>query len=159
MTNGQSSPSYSAAQPLLYLREDELDRGVALMLSASRALWRAAEPALAEQGLGAADYRAMAVIARLPGVAVMDLAGHLGVAKQSATRTLDLLEERGLIARRICASDKRRRLLDLTPAGASAFASATEAMRVRIAQAYRAVGPHVVASARELLQALERAGR
>jgi DNA-binding MarR family transcriptional regulator len=159
MTNGHMSPAQNAATPLLYLREEELDRGVALVLAAARALMAAAEPALERAGLGAADFRALGVLARGRPVTVLGLAGALGVAKQSITRTLEGLEARGLVARTPGEQDRRTRLLTLTPAGEAAFAQAAEAMRACMGAASKAAGPQTVAAARDFLAILEKTRR
>lgn len=138
----------------LYLKEEELDRAVDLVFAAARRFWRAAEGALAANDLGPAHYRAIAAIRRNEGLAVSALQARLGVRKQSLARVLTELERAGLIARAAGETDKRQRLLSLTPAGREAEREATAALRERLAHVFRAAGADAVSGARTVLAAL-----
>src|SRR3546814_11825566 len=78
---------------------------------------RAADQRLESQGLGRAHHRALYFIARSPDLKVSDLLGLLSITKQSLGRVLHDLQERGLVESRVGASDRRQRLLLLSPAG------------------------------------------
>ncbi len=138
----------------LYLKEEELDRAVDLVFAATRQFWRFAEGALAANDLGPAHYRAIAAIRRNEGMPVTALQTRLGVRKQSLARVLGELERAGLIARAPGQTDKRQRLLSLTPAGRQAEREATAALRERLAQVFRAAGADAVTGARTVLTAL-----
>jgi DNA-binding MarR family transcriptional regulator len=59
-----SRPSTPHLEPRLFLREEELDRAVDLVLAAARVFFQSAAPALSDHGLGPAHYRALAAIRR-----------------------------------------------------------------------------------------------
>lgn len=138
----------------LYLREDELDRAVALLFRASRRFYEAASAPLAAHGLGDAHYRALAAIRRQEGLSVGALQTHLGVVKQSLARVLKELETAGLIARAPSSQDRRSRRLTLTEAGRDAERAVTAALRDKMAVVFRAAGSDAVMGARRILAAL-----
>lgn len=138
----------------LYLREDELDRAVALLFLAGRRFYEAASAPLAAHGLGDAHYRALAAIRRQEGLSVGALQTNLGVVKQSLARVLNELETAGLIARAKSAQDRRSRRLLLTEAGREAERAVTTALRERMGDVFRAAGSDAVMGARAILAAL-----
>jgi DNA-binding MarR family transcriptional regulator len=138
----------------LYLKEDELDRAVELVFAATRRFWRAAEGPLEARGLGPAHYRSLAAIRRDEGLTVSALRGHLDVTKQSLARVLSELEREGLIERVPGPTDKRQRLLQLTPAGRAAERDASAALRERLAHVFRTAGADAVSGARLVMAAL-----
>jgi len=155
MTVNQPRPAPAAsAEGRLYLREDELDRAVDLVFTATRRFWKTAEDALTTHDLGPAHYRALAAIRRDEGLAVSTLQAQLGVRKQSLARVLGELEKAGLLAREPGRDDRRQRLLTLTEAGRAAERAASAALRERLAQVFRAAGADAVAGARAVLAAL-----
>ena len=91
-----SSASSSAASPL-FLREEEIKRGIELLHFGHAALAAIMDPVLEREGLGRAHQRALYFIARRPGLTVSALIRLLGITKQSLGRVLDELVERGLV--------------------------------------------------------------
>lgn len=74
-------------------------------------------PILRERGLSMWEYVVLTAISSSPGLSQSDLAER---SRRDATRLirhLDDLAERGLIVRAIDASDRRRRTVELSPAG------------------------------------------
>ena len=65
--------SQTPAASALFLREDEVRRGIEFLFFAHASLWRSIDARLAEQGLGRAHYRALYFIARQPGLTISDL--------------------------------------------------------------------------------------
>ena len=108
----------SAASPL-FLREPEIRRGVELLYFGYSHLTRTIDADLAAQGLGRAHHRALYFIARQPDMPVSDLLKLLAITKQSLGRVLTDLSGRDLVEQRTGTSDRRQRLLRLTPAGAA----------------------------------------
>lgn len=151
-----------AAPSLLYLREEELTDGIELFFFAGRDFAKTLDQRLGELELGRAHYRALHFVARHPGIPVSDVLGILGITKQSLSRVVKALTDRGLLAQAQGARDRRQRLLRLTAKGAAIEAELTALQRVRLAKAYREAGPEAVAGFRQVLQGLlaeqERAG-
>jgi len=143
-------PSASA----LFLREAEIRRGVELLYFGYSHLYRGIDAGLAEQGLGRAHHRALYFIARSPNLNVSDLLGLLAITKQSLGRVLNELAERGLVESRPGQTDRRQRLLRLTPAGAALEAELFEALRERLSVAYAQAGQGSVSGFWAVLEGL-----
>lgn len=154
--------SMKAAAPLLYLREEELTDGLELFFFAGRSVGDVMDTRLAELQLGHADYRAMHFVARHPGMPVSDLLSILGITKQSLSRVVRALTEGGYLVQTTGVSDRRQRLLRLTPKGLAVEGELSALQRARFAKAYREAGPEAVAGFRQVLAGLlaenERAG-
>lgn len=144
---------FSSASPM-FLREEEVRRGLELMHFASAALNGAHAAALLEAGLGRAHARCLYFIARDPGLSVKALLGYLGITKQSLGRVLGDLGERGLIASSAGLNDRRQRLLLLTPDGVAVEAALFEALRARLSAAYADAGQEAVTGFWKVLEGL-----
>jgi len=143
-------PSASA----LFLREAEIRRGVELLYFGYSHLYRGIDAGLAHQGLGRAHHRALYFIARSPNLNVSDLLGLLAITKQSLGRVLNELAERGLVESRPGQTDRRQRLLRLTPAGAALEAELFESLRERLSVAYAQAGQGSVSGFWAVLEGL-----
>lgn len=144
----------SAGASLLFLREEQLRLGQDMMFLAWRDLTAAADPLLAEAGLGRAHHRALHFIGRHPGQPVSDLLATLCVTKQSLARVLSALMEKGLVSQATGRNDRRQRLLTLTPAGAALERALFERQRERLLAAYRDAGAPGVEGFRRVLRGL-----
>ena len=98
----------------LFLREEELRRGIELMFFAYRDFTGEADSILAEQHMGRAHHRAIYFIGRNPGITVSDLLTILCITKQSLSRVLSGLMQGGYVIQKPGATDRRQRLLYLT---------------------------------------------
>ncbi len=139
---------------LLYLREDELRRGIELLFFGYRDFLSDSDAELATMNLGRAHHRALHFIGRKPDLAVNDLLQILKITKQSLGRVLKDLLARGLIEQQPGRRDRRQRLLRLTPAGEALHAQLLARQRSRIARAFREAGPEAVAGFRKVLAGL-----
>ena len=101
----------------LFLREEELRRGIELMFFAYRDFTSEADSILAEQNMGRAHHRAIYFIGRNPGITVSDLLTILCITKQSLSRVLSGLMQDGYVTQKPGATDRRQRLLYLTETG------------------------------------------
>jgi DNA-binding MarR family transcriptional regulator len=128
----------------LFLREDEIRRGIELLYFGYSAMIRGADAILEAQGLGRAHHRALYFIARRPGLSVGELLSLLGITKQSLGRVLTDLTGRGLVEQKIGTSDRRQRLLTLTTAGAALEARLFAELERSMARAYGEAGQHAV---------------
>jgi DNA-binding MarR family transcriptional regulator len=128
----------------LYLREDEIRRGIELLYFGYTSMVRGADAILAGEGLGRAHHRALYFIARRPGLAVGELLRLLAITKQSLSRVLTELQMRDLVEQRIGSSDRRQRLLRLTAAGAVLETRLFGELEARMAAAYGEAGQTAV---------------
>ena len=126
----------SQANPL-FLREDELRQGIELLFYAYRDFTAEADAVLQTYGFGRAHHRVIYFVGRNPGMPV------------SALLDIQLLRQ-GFIQQRP-GSDRRQRLLDLTPSGAELERRLTEDQRALVARAYRAAGADAVEGFRKVL--------
>jgi DNA-binding MarR family transcriptional regulator len=130
----------SAGANLLFLREEEIRLAQDLLFFAYRDFTNAADVILEELGLGRAHHRTLHFIGRNPGITVSDLLGILRITKQSLARVLNVLIEQDYVAQTQGHSDRRQRLLTLTPAGQSLERRLFERQRERLVAAYREAG-------------------
>ena len=105
---------------------------------------KGADVRLAAHGFGRAHHRALYFIARRPGLPVGDLLLLLAITKQSLSRVLGELQERGLVAQAVGTRDRRQRLLRLTPAGEALEAELFECLRDGVTRAYSHAGQAAV---------------
>lgn len=143
----------STASPL-FLREDEIRRGIELLYFGYTRMTRAADDELASQGLGRAHHRALYFIARQPDLIVSDLISLLAITKQSLGRILNDLVRRGLVETRPGTQDRRQKLLRLTDEGARLEAILFEALRTKMAAAYVQAGHGSVSGFWQVLEGL-----
>ncbi|KPF80293.1 MarR family transcriptional regulator [alpha proteobacterium AAP81b] len=132
-----------AASPL-YLREDEIRRGIELLYFGYTNMVRGADAILAGEGLGRAHHRALYFIARRPGLPVGELLRLLAITKQSLSRVLTELQSRDLVEQRVGTSDRRQRLLRLTAAGAALETRLFAELETSMAAAYGEAGQAAV---------------
>ncbi len=145
-----SLPTASA----LFLREGEVRRGVELLFFGYTRLTRSIDEGLAAQGLGRAHHRALYFIARQPDLTISDLLRFLAITKQSLGRVLTDLSERGLVETRSGVTDRRQKLLRLTPEGHAFEAQLFDALRMNLSAAYSAAGQESVTGFWRVLEGL-----
>lgn len=147
-------PNSAAAQPAgslrvtpaspLFLREDEIRRGIELLYFGYTAMVRGADAILEAQGLGRAHHRALYFVARRPGLTVGELIGLLGITKQSLGRVLNDLVARNLVEQAVGTVDRRQRLLTLTSDGAALEQRLFTELERSMARAYGEAGQQAV---------------
>jgi len=138
----------------LFLREEELRRGIEMMFFAYRDFTGEADSILAEQNMGRAHHRAIYFIGRNPGITVSELLAILKITKQSLSRVLSALVETGHVVQRTGPEDRRQRLLYLTESGQILESRLTEVQGRRFAKAYREAGMAAVEGFQNVLQGL-----
>ena len=138
----------------LFLREEELRRGIEMMFFSYRDFTSEADTILAEQDMGRAHHRAIYFIGRHPGITVSDLLGILNITKQSLSRVLSGLMKDGFVLQKTGATDRRQRLLYLTETGTELEARLTALQGRRFAAAYREAGAEAVDGFQRVLRGL-----
>ena len=134
----------------LFLREDELRQGIELLFYAYRDFTAQADTVLQAYGFGRAHHRVIYFVGRNPGMPVSALLDILKITKQSLSRVLGQLLRQGFVQQRP-GTDRRQRLLELTPQGAELERRLTEDQRALVARAYRAAGAEAVEGFRRVL--------
>lgn len=138
----------------LFLREEDLRQGIEMLFFAYRDFTAEPDSMLAEIGLGRAHHRVIYFVGRHPRMPVSSLLDILGITKQSLSRVLSELVERGYITQRQGSRDRRQRLLELTDSGWELERRLSEPQRQRFARAYRAAGAEAVEGFRTVLLGL-----
>ena len=82
-----------------------------------RALSRIAERSIQDAGLGLTDFAALEALLHKGPLMITEIQGKVLLASGSMTAAVDRLEKKGLITRGSAASDRRAKVLDLTPEG------------------------------------------
>ena len=139
-----ASPAPSSPQRGLYLRKQDLRRGIELLFFAYRDFTGEADEILSELGLGRAHHRVIYFVGRQPDMTVSELLGILKITKQSLSRVLSHLIDTGYIRQTQGVRDKRQRLLALTDKGVALEAKLTDVQCRRFAAAYSARGGDAV---------------
>lgn len=148
-----SAPASPAASPL-FLREDEVRRGVELLYFGYTRLTKSIDEGLSAQGLGRAHHRALYFIARNPGLTVSQLLKILAITKQSLGRVINELQARQMVETRTGPIDRRQKLLFLTQSGLALEAELFDALRLRLSAAYRQAGQESVTGFWRVLEGL-----
>jgi DNA-binding MarR family transcriptional regulator len=134
-----------------YLREDEVRQGIELLFYAYRDFTAEPDAMLARYGFGRAHHRVIHFVGRHPQMSVSELLEILRITKQSLSRVLGQLVRQGFIVQRTGKSDRRQRLLELTPKGVELERALSENQRHRIARAYAEAGPQAVEGFRKVM--------
>jgi DNA-binding MarR family transcriptional regulator len=138
----------------LFLRDEELTRGIELLDAAYRSLIAEPDRRLASRGLGRNHRWLLYLIGRHPGTTMVELLGRTQLSKQSLSRLLGELVGKGLIGRRANVRDRRQRLLELTDTGRQLEEALNGRLRRRLARAYRGAGADAVAGHHQVLLGL-----
>ncbi|MBI0474621.1 MarR family transcriptional regulator [Sphingomonas sp. MA1305] len=137
-----------------FLRDDVIRGGMDLLLFAHKSHLRHADGELGALGLGRAHHRCLYFIGRRPDLSVGELLSLLGVTKQSLGRVLGALVERELVAQRTGDTDRRQRLLRLTPAGEALEQRLFSGLHGNMSRAYAASGEDAVTGYWTMMQNL-----
>ncbi|MFL1461654.1 MarR family winged helix-turn-helix transcriptional regulator [Roseococcus sp. DSY-14] len=143
-----------AGRNLLFLREEELRLAQDLLYFGYRDFTSGPDRILEGRGMGRAHHRVLHFVGRAPGIRVGDLLAILGITKQSLGRVLQPMIESGLIAQAPGRTDKRQRLLRLTPEGEALERQLFAAQREWVLRAYREAGPQAVEGFRQVMRGL-----
>lgn len=135
----------------LFLREEELRRGMELLFFAYRDF--AAEPdgLLTRHKFGRAHHRVIYFVGRYPGISVTELLNILKITKQSLSRVLGQLVREGVVLQKPGPNDRRQRRLELTAKGIDIEDALTRRQRERFARAFRNAGADAVEGFRQVL--------
>lgn len=97
--------------------------------------------ALGEFGLSTTQMRALAVLSVMPGITVKELAVAAVTEQSTLSRTLDALDEQGLIRRSPKPGDARMREVFITERGQALFGEVWPTMFAMYARLVEGVGP------------------
>jgi DNA-binding MarR family transcriptional regulator len=133
-----------AAPNPLFLREEELDRGLELLYFAGHQLNLDAMALRGEGAIDETDHHTLFLIDRQPGITLVELSAALGVSKQTLSRHLRRLAADGLIEKDTAALDRRKRPLRVTPEAATLLAEIKALQKRRLRLAFKRAGASAV---------------
>jgi DNA-binding MarR family transcriptional regulator len=138
----------------LFLRDEELDRGLESLFLAGRQLAAEAEALLDEAGLNELDHRLLFCIQRRPGITLIELCTLMGISKQTLSRHLRDLGRRGLVGQGAAAGDRRKRPLVVTPEAGEIVRRVNAAQRRRLRAVFKSADAAAVEGFQKVLNEL-----
>jgi DNA-binding MarR family transcriptional regulator len=136
------------------LPEAKLLEFAELLFFAYRDFTRDPDTILKDFGFGRAHHRVLHFVNRHSGLRVADLLDILTITKQSLSRVLKQLIDKGYIVQQAGASDRRERLLFPTDKGRALAERLAAPQSVRLAEALKSAGPGAEAVLRRFLAAM-----
>ena len=136
------------------LPEAKLLEFAELLFFAYRDFTRDPDAILKDFGFGRAHHRVLHFVNRHSGLRVVDLLDILTITKQSLSRVLKQLIDKGYIIQQAGSADRRERLLFPTERGRMLAERLAAPQLVRLAEALNAAGPGAEAAVRYFLEAM-----
>jgi DNA-binding MarR family transcriptional regulator len=136
------------------LPEAKLLEFAELLFFAYRDFTRDPDAILKDFGFGRAHHRVLHFVNRHSGLRVVDLLDILTITKQSLSRVLKQLIDKGYIVQRAGRSDRRERLLFPTEKGRMLAERLAAPQLIRLEAALKAAGPGAEALVRHFLEAM-----
>jgi DNA-binding MarR family transcriptional regulator len=130
----------AAIEPVAVVAEPYWDL-IELLFFAYRDFVGDPDEVLAKLGFGRAHHRVLHFVNRNPGMKVAELLDVLKITKQSLGRVLKQLIDKGYVVQREGASDRRQRLLYVTPSGEALAMQLAGLQTARIAGVLAELGP------------------
>jgi len=127
---------------------------VELLFFAYRDFVADADEVLVRFGFGRAHHRVLHFVNRNPGMKVAELLDILKITKQSLGRVLKQLIDQGYVVQKEGASDRRQRLLYVTPKGEGLAMKLVRLQSDRIARALAELAPNAHEAACRFLVAM-----
>ena len=125
-----------------------------LLFFAYRDFTRDPDTILKDFGFGRAHHRVLHFVNRHSGLRVADLLDILTITKQSLSRVLKQLIDKGYVIQQAGSSDRRERLLFPTEKGRALAERLAAPQSVRLAEALKAAGPGAETKLRRFLAAM-----
>jgi DNA-binding MarR family transcriptional regulator len=125
-----------------------------LLFFAYRDFTRDPDTILADFDFGRAHHRVLHFVNCHSGLRVADLLDVLNITKQSLSRVLKQLIDKGYVVQRAGSSDRRERLLFPTDRGRALAERLAVPQLVRLASALQAAGPGAEGALRRFLEAM-----
>jgi DNA-binding MarR family transcriptional regulator len=144
----------AAARRRAALSETKLLEFAELLFFAYRDFTSDPDAILKDFGFGRAHHRVLHFVNRHSGLRIADLLDILTITKQSLSRVLKQLIDKGYIVQQAGAADRRERLLFPTDKGRALAERLAAPQLVRLSEALKAAGPGAEAVSRRFLEAM-----
>jgi len=150
----------SSTRNPLFLREEELDRSLELLLLVGIEMAAPAQAQLGRDRLTYTDFLVLFLVRRHPGITLAELCRRLAASKQNLSRHVRGLIERGLLARTSAEDDRRKQLLRVTETAEKRLDHVTGLQKRLLRRAFRRVGANAVEGFRHVaLELVQTPGR
>lgn len=106
-------------------------------------------------GLTLPQFRTLGAVRHEPGASLTEIAANLGLRPPAASKLVDGLVGRGLLARSPAAADRRRIELALTPKGHSALRQVRRAAEAKLGERLAVLSPRERALVRRAMKVLQ----
>jgi DNA-binding MarR family transcriptional regulator len=130
------------------------DRLGQLLRRAQAKLARASAQALAPHGVDGHELAVLTVLSGARTHSQVEVAVRLGVDRTTMVALIDGLEDQGLVRRRRSAQDRRKNVVELTPAGTDCLTRAEQARRAAESRFLAPLGEETAASLIRALRVL-----
>jgi len=150
----QPRPQNRPMEGRLYLRDEELDAGAAIILGAEKRLARAMQGVLKDAPINQGELDVLMGIRAVKGLTVRQMRERLAMTVPTFARILGQLDQKGLIGKTPSNQDMRARVLELSDKGETLIAPFVARLRDVLRTAYRDTGAEHVAGARAVLEAI-----
>jgi DNA-binding MarR family transcriptional regulator len=155
LIHGQKAPEARATgRKRAALPEAKLLEFAELLFFAYRDFTGDPDAILKHFGFGRAHHRVLHFVNRHSGLRVADLLDILTITKQSLSRVLKQLIDKGYIVQQAGSSDRRERLLFPTDKGRALAERLAAPQLVRLTEALNAAGPGAEAAVRRFLEVM-----
>ncbi len=154
-----NEPPVFSDDPGLSSGRQAAEETLGLELSRTARLWRAKlDERFRPLGLTQASWVVLFHLGRgCDGLTQKDLAAEVGVEAPTLVRTLDLIEERNLIARRPAANDRRAKTVHLTDEGRKTLKEMHIAARTLRTDLLRGISPDELTTCLDVLMRIRKA--
>lgn len=127
-----------------------------LVLRLARVWRRKADQALAEHGMSEATAHPLRILARVgKRVRQGELAEEIGIEGPSLVRLIDLLAAEGLVERQEDPTDRRAKMLQITPLGEAKVEEILKVLRRVRAELYKGISADELATTFDVLRRIE----
>lgn len=127
-----------------------------LVLRLARVWRRKADQALAEHGMSEATAHPLRILARVgKRVRQGELAEEIGIEGPSLVRLIDLLAAEGLVERQEDPTDRRAKILQITPLGEAKVEETLKVLRRVRAELYKGISADELATTFDVLRRIE----
>ena len=138
----------------LFLRDNDLDDAVLMIERAQRLIAADVASLLDGKGIGPTHDLVLRLVARRPGAPMVALRRLIASSKQTLSRVIGELENKGLVAFEQQAADRRQRPVRITEAGRTLLADLDLLRRRRLRRTFGTAGPDAVLGFRRIMELL-----
>ncbi len=140
----------------LFLKDSELERMLGLIFSNYHTMFAELRQAMSDEQLDELDLRILYTLMIAPGETMTGLVAELGSTKQTLSRRIRNLVNRGILKEKNDDTDKRRKIFGLTDEGSEMLKGLTEQQKKRLRNALKGIESETVRGFENVLDRLNK---